>query len=271
MFKDLVAKSYIKVLNKEIYILDFVPPVLVGPLKKIRSLVKGYQDKGEDGPSESFISPNLKSYSQFNEDLLIDLILGLKDNGFYLDIGANDPVIGNNTKRFYDKGWSGINIEPGPNAIKKFYEYRIRDINLNIGVGSTKGNSIFYQLEESSLSSFNIKNAKNMAAKSGSIITEIPIDVFRLVDIVDQYIKGKQVDFMSVDTEGSDLAVLQSNNWDKFRPTLIIVEIDNQYTKIVEFMEQCNYLLVYNNLYNGIFIDKLSSEKCLKNILGDIK
>jgi hypothetical protein len=75
---------------------------------------------------------------------------------------------------------------------------------------------------------------------------------------------------MSVDTEGSDLAVLQSNNWDKFRPTLIMVEIDNQYTKIVEFMEQCNYLLVYNNLYNGIFVDKLSSEKCLKSILGDM-
>jgi hypothetical protein len=46
-----------------------------------------------------------------------------------------------------------------------------------------------------------------------------------------------------------------------------MVEIDNQYQQIVEFMSQCNYILVYNNYHNGIFIDKTTSEKYLKDIV----
>ena len=259
-----------KILKSELCVRDFIPPILLRARKKIRSRIKGSQDNGEDKPLQPFISPVFRSFSQFNEDLLIDLLFGSKNNGFYLDIGANDPSFNNNMKRFYDKGWSGINIEPGIDSIKKFCESRIRDINLNIGVGPVKGALTFYQVVgDSTLSSFNEKIAKKMAAKFGLTIDEISIDVLRLIDVFEEYVKDKQVDFMSVDTEGLDLEVLQSNDWDRFRPTLIMVEIDNQYQQIVEFMSQCNYVLVYNNYHNGIFIDKATSEKYFKDIVGN--
>src|SRR3989344_293995 len=69
------------------------------------------------------------SYSQQGEDLIIDKLLVGKKKGFYVDVGAHDPVRFSNTKRFYDKGWSGINIDPNPWLIKKFQKQRDRDIN----------------------------------------------------------------------------------------------------------------------------------------------
>ena len=259
-----------KILNKEVYVSDFIPPVLVRPLKRIKSFVEDTQDKNNDVPQQSFISPALRSYSQFNEDLLIDLLFGLKQNGFYLDIGANDPSFNNNMKRFYDKGWSGINIEPELNSIKKFCENRTRDINLNIGVGPVRGMLTFYQVVgDSTLSSFNVNIAKKMAAKFGLTIEEIAIDVLRLIDVFEQYVKDRHVDFMSVDAEGLDLEILQSNDWDRFRPSVIMVEIDNQYHQILEFMNHCNYMLVFNNYHNGIFIDKGTTEKYLSDIVAN--
>jgi len=176
-----------------------------------------------------------------------------KKNGFYVDIGVNDPSVNNNTKRFYEKGWSGINIEPGVDSIKKFWIDRPRDINLNIGVGPVKGTLTFYQvIGDSSLSSFNINVAKKMASRFGLTIEEITIDVLKLTDVFEQFMKGKIVDFMSVDAEGFDLEILQSNNWNKYRPTQIIVEIANQYYEIIDFMNHNNYRLIFNNYHNGI-------------------
>lgn len=259
-----------KILKRKLCLCDFVPPVLVGHLKKIRLFLKLSSNKSEDAPVHPFVSPALGSYSQFNEDLLIDLFLASKGKGFYLDIGANDPSFNSNTKRFSDKGWSGINIEPEVDSFDKFCVSRTRDINLNIGVGPVKGTLTFYKVVgDSTLSSFNIKIAKKMAMKFGLTIEEIVVDVLRLVDVFENYVQDNQVDFLSVDTEGIDLEVLQSNDWNRFRPTLVMVEIDNQYHEIVGYMSRCNYMLLYNNYHNGIFVDKTTSEDCLRAIISN--
>src|SRR3989344_7565306 len=69
------------------------------------------------------------SYSQFGEDMVIDNLLNNKKRGFYVDVGAYDPDRFSNTKRFYLKGWRGINIEPDVYSFNKFLEKRPEDIN----------------------------------------------------------------------------------------------------------------------------------------------
>src|SRR5438552_17947489 len=71
------------------------------------------------------------SYSQGGEDLVMDNFFNGKRKGFYVDVGANDPTRFNNTKRFYKKGWRGINIEPDPKLFEKIKSDRSRDTNLN--------------------------------------------------------------------------------------------------------------------------------------------
>ena len=88
--------------------------------------------------------PNFKSYSQFFEDLILFCAFYDIENGFYIDIGANDPNDLSVTKAFYLRGWNGINIEPLPDKYDRLIKERPRDINLKIGVGKSKGNSTLY-------------------------------------------------------------------------------------------------------------------------------
>ena len=76
------------------------------------------------------------------------------------------------------------------------------------------------------------------------------------------------MDFLSVDAEGYDLTVLQSNDWEQHRPTLLLVEINNQFTEIVRFMASHNYLLIFNNPDNGLFIDKHTDDVGVRAVLG---
>jgi FkbM family methyltransferase len=87
------------------------------------------------------------SFAQNQEDLLLDRALG-KPNGFYVDVGANDPEIDSVTKLFYDRGWRGINIEPNPVPFRRLAARRPRDINLNVGASNTAGELTFYTVPE---------------------------------------------------------------------------------------------------------------------------
>src|SRR5512138_2270277 len=100
------------------------------------------------------------SYSQKGEDLVIDKVLGKKKNGFYIDVGANDPVLISNTYRFYKKGWTGINIEPNPLLFKKLAAARNRDINLNIGIAEDKGEMTFFSFFPNTQSTFSEQQAE---------------------------------------------------------------------------------------------------------------
>ena len=73
---------------------------------------------------------NFRSYSQYYEDIILFFIFYNVENGFYIDVGANDPNIISVTKAFYLRGWNGINIEPLPHKYKLLLNERKRDINL---------------------------------------------------------------------------------------------------------------------------------------------
>lgn len=215
-----------------------------------------------------FVHPLLQSHSQFNEDLLLDLLLSQKQNGFYLDVGANDPNINNNTQRFYDRGWSGINIEPGIKPYQDLCAARPRDLNLNMGVGSEKGTLTFYDIiGDTSISSFDRETAQKMATAFGRKIVPTPITVNPLRDIIAQHAPETAIDFLSVDAEGVDLDVLKSNDWEKYRPSIVMVEMNNEVVGITNFLNSKNYILVFNNQYNGIFVDLKTSDSQLSAML----
>lgn len=254
----------------KIQLRDFIPPILIRFLDKIRRAISSSSTIKTviKHPVQYYACPALESYSQFHEDLLIDFLLLSKGKGFYIDVGSNDPVFNSNTKRFYDRGWRGINIEPARNQFEKVSSARQRDINLNIGVGDVNGKLIFYGVDgDSTLSSFDKNVATRMADAYALEVVESEVCVLRLADIYRDHVKGNHVDFMSVDAEGLDLDVLKSNDWDKFRPTLVMAEVDSQYHEIIEYLDKNQYLLLFNNNHNAIFLDKKASEPNLRKIV----
>ena len=85
------------------------------------------------------------SYAQNFEDVVLDRVFHQVERGRYIDVGGYDPVIDSVTKHFYDKGWSGVNIEPVARFHRKFVEQRTRDTNLNVAVGTAVGSVTFHE------------------------------------------------------------------------------------------------------------------------------
>ena len=162
--------------------------------------------------------------SQCGEDLIIESLIPFKKDGFYIDIGANHPIKYSNTFLFKNKGWKGINIEPNPDRMKLFKIFRRKDINLNIGIGREKSELDFYVFNEHTLSTFDANSAKEFEKIGHKIIRTIKVPVLPLKEIMEKHVKEKEVDLMSIDTEGYDMEVLESNDWNKFRPRFIILE-----------------------------------------------
>jgi FkbM family methyltransferase len=166
----------------------------------------------------------LGSYSQDREDIIVDALLDRKRNGFFVDVGANDPVRSNNTVRFYKRGWTGINIEPNTDCFRRINAARPRDINLNIGISREGGTSTFYSFLPDTRSTFSRATAERLTGKGLRMAGSHDIALLPLAEVLERYCGGKAIDFMSVDTEGYDEQVLLSNDWERFRPTVICIE-----------------------------------------------
>lgn len=179
-----------------------------------------------------------------------------KKEGIYIDIGANDPNHWNNTKYFYNKGWSGINIEPNPELFSKLSKFRPRDINLNIGMGPKKGALKFYKMSDDKISTFDAATIPEFERAGHKVIETLELPVLPLKDIFEKYYPDKKVDFISVDVEGFDLEVLKSNDWSKYRPVFVILEILRGKEDLIDYMSSINYSMAYNNWTNGIFLDQ---------------
>lgn len=148
--------------------------------------------------------------------------------GFYVDVGCCHPIQLSNTLWFYKAGWRGINIDPTPGVKAQFDRWRKRDINLELAISDSDGHLTFYT-EGGRSSVYNTASAEQAKAlvAQGLIrnLVEIQVPCATLAAVLQQHLPaGQAINFMSVDAEGHDLQVLQSNDWQRFRPEVLLVE-----------------------------------------------
>jgi FkbM family methyltransferase len=204
-------------------------------------------------------------YSQEGEDMLLARFFFGRNNGFYIDVGAHHPQRLSNTYYFYLQGWRGINIDAMPGSMTSFKTIRPKDINLEIAISDTRQKLIYYAFNEPALNGFS-KDLADKYSEAGEfkIAFEKEIETHTLAEILDEYLPEKQkIDFMSIDVEGLDYQVLNSNNWEKYRPVLVLVEDLNKtsldhanQSKITSFMEKQNYQLYCKTVNTLFFKDK---------------
>ncbi len=202
-------------------------------------------------------------YSQEGEDIILQRIFFGKLRGFYVDVGAHHPRRFSNTYVFYRRGWNGINIEPNPNIIKLFRKERKRDINLQLGINSRENVLTYYLFDDPALNTFDADlAAQRKATTSYRVVETKQIPVQRLDVILKNHLPpGTEIDFLSIDVEGLDMAVLQSNDWDVYRPTCVLVESIGTSVEqamageIFKFMHSQNYEL-YAKAYNTLIFRK---------------
>jgi len=214
---------------------------------------------------------NLSSYSQEGEDIILQRIFGYKNEGFYIDVGAHHPFRFSNTYLFYLKGWRGINIDATPGSMKLFNKFRIRDINLEVGIGEKEDVLNYYIFNEPALNTFDENLAKKRDGQNGYyIVKKLPVKVYPLSKILEEYLpEEKTIDFLTIDVEGKDFEVLKSNNWYKYRPNVVLVEILS--SSIEEILKNIIYLFMKEN---GYYLFAKTFNTCFfikKDFLGEFK
>lgn len=163
----------------------------------------------------------IKSYAQNFEDVILWRALKDIEKGFYIDVGAHDPVSGSVTKLFYDKGWSGINIEPVDCVYLRLSEQRERDTNIRACAGSYDGEVVLYDVKPSGLATLDREIAQEYKEK-GNDVNEVVVPVFRLDSLMHQ--PDQEVHFLKVDVEGAEKDVLLGISFDVLRPWIVVVE-----------------------------------------------
>lgn len=167
-----------------------------------------------------------KAYSQEGEDILLSRIFEGKKSGFYLDIGAHHPKRFSNTYLFYLHGWTGINIDPIPGVKNKFDKERPNDINLEIAIGEQEIELNYFNFKEKALNTFSEELANQYKMGGWELNDIILIKTYPLSETLDQYLPANRtIDFFSIDVEGFELKVLKSNNWNKYKPKIILIEM----------------------------------------------
>jgi FkbM family methyltransferase len=213
----------------------------------------------------NFVAP------QEGENIILERIFAKQFKGLYVDVGAHHPVRFSNTINLYQKGWTGINIEPNQETIKAFQKMKPKDINLNIAISTIKKSCNYYKFKEPALNTTDIKIVKIRERQGYKCIEKIIVPTQTLSQVLSKYCKKKSIiDILKIDVEGKELDVLKSNNWKKFVPKVIICELINvdieklNKNHVYKFLKSKNYLLYCKLLQNGIFFHKSLSKKLFR-------
>lgn len=170
-------------------------------------------------------SPSDVSSAQNFEDVRLWRVLHDCPDTFFVDVGANHPTKFSVTKWFSDRGWSGINIEPGPDFVALCAD-RPHEINLDVAIGAENGScDLVVPDRASGRASTNPENARDPNVRAVSPTeTTFRVQQRRLADVLAEHADGRGIAFLSVDVEGAEAEVLASNDWSRFRPRVVVVE-----------------------------------------------
>ena len=199
------------------------------------------------------------TYAQNFEDLMLWRALKQVRNGFYIDLGASEPVVDSVTLAFYERGWSGINIEPAPETFGRLAAARPRDVNLNLAVGAQEGEQDFYLVNGGNGLSTLSETMRDQFQSEGWAIEPIRMQVRRLADICRDYVRGP-IHFLKIDIEGAERDALEGADLQTWRPWIILLEATVANTQIPThaqweglLLEQ-RYRLVYADGLNRFYL-----------------
>jgi len=204
------------------------------------------------------------SYAQNFEDVMLWRALKHVENGFYIDVGANDPTIDSVTKAFYERGWHGVNIEPLPSHYADLLRERPRDINLQFAAGGSKGEIEVWECDVRgwATASANVISQHTENGHSG-IFHKVPVAT--LADICAQNVND-EIHFLKIDVEGYEKAVIDGMDFTRFRPWVMVIEATkpNSTEEVHHEWERkvlvANYSLAYCDGLNRFYVAKEHSE-----------
>lgn len=188
-------------------------------------------------------------FSQWGEDVILAELFRREERGCYVDVGCFDPRLISNTYLLYLRGWRGLNIDPNARVIRRFDRARPDDTNLQVAVSTTRGQVPFRFDGAYS----GIVPQRSAGQRLGPVEW---VDAYPLRDLLEAYLPEADIDLLDVDCEGHDLEVLRSNDWDVFRPRVVLVEVQSIELErgIRAFMRSNGYHLLIGMKNSRVFV-----------------
>jgi FkbM family methyltransferase len=162
------------------------------------------------------------SHAQNFEDLMLWRALSDVRNGFYIDVGASNPDSNTVTRAFYERGWSGVNIEPDPASFQALVRRRERDVNLPIALADAPGERRFYTPAIPGLATLESAIAFQHRAR-GMEVRRSKVEVQTLAEICRRHAPA-DIHFLNIDVEGAEGQVLRGADFTTFRPWIVLAE-----------------------------------------------
>jgi dTDP-4-dehydrorhamnose reductase len=215
---------------------------------------------------KTFLPYYKKSYSFEGADLIVSSLLRNVSQGTYIDVGANHPIIQNNTYYFYQKGWSGLAIDgnqyfdllwkdnrPNDIFIAGLVSDSIREVDFSIYPDRTLST-----IDSTSIQRYEERFALGETTKKQLITTT-------LRELINKHYKDNEIHLLSIDIEGEELNCLIGANLENWKPGVIVIETKNlslyniSENKIVEYLTSLGYRLIAKTPLDAFFIYPLKS------------
>jgi FkbM family methyltransferase len=169
--------------------------------------------------------PPLISYGQNHEDVVLWRALGHIATGRYVEVGANHPRDDSVTRVFYDRGWSGITVEPVPYFADLQRAERPRDHLVQAAIANSGSGEITLHVIPGTGLSTIVDEVSNRHADAGIEHVDLVVPTMRLDDVLaESGWTDEPIHFMLIDVEGAENEVLQSVDLLRWRPWVLVVE-----------------------------------------------
>lgn len=189
-----------------------------------------------------------KAKSQLSQDIFVLAETGFKKGGFFVEFGATDGVKFSNTHLLEKEfGWTGILSEPAKVWRDDLLKNRNCYIDFNC-VWKRSGDILeFNEVDAAELSTIDEFSTSDDHTEARKVGTKYLVPSVSLKDLLDRYHAPKVIDFLSIDTEGSEYEILSAFDFDAY--DIRIITCEHNYTpareKIYDLLTVKGYVRKY--------------------------
>jgi FkbM family methyltransferase len=162
------------------------------------------------------------SYAQNFEDVILLRALGHVQNGFYIDVGAQDPVADSVSLAFYELGWRGVHVEPTPYYARRIREARPDEEIVEAAIARQEGSISFFEIPDTGLSTGDDQIARQHEI-DGFSVRRVEVACIPFRKILDAH-GGRDIHWLKIDVEGMEDQVIESWGPSSARPWVVLVE-----------------------------------------------
>lgn len=192
-----------------------------------------------------------KSKSQFKQDIFVLSQTGFKRNGFFVEFGGLDGVLGSNTylleKEF---GWNGIIAEPLKSMHDEIQKNRTCNIEFNCIWSESKKILNFNETDQPALSTIEQFNNSDLHSVNRQKFKKYTVETISLLDMLEKHKAPYYIDYLSIDTEGSEFEILNTFDFSKRKIKIITCEhnFSHNRDKINSLLTNFGYKRFFPNL-----------------------